>query len=275
MDLKKRNVAITAGLTAVLALSPVVAPVATAFAEGSDSTGIEAKKTVDTLAFKYMTAEGKWTTENWAVGSPVPSVPKADGYYEVTAWVAEDGSVVSTGVINAESNYAKYDVNGDGRVTFTAQYVAEPEKQTVTFVYTYGDGTVAASRDAEIVDGALVYDNEIPELDGYEFVGWTTDGGSTIISNGVLNDATNIVAGTTYTTVWAPVADDPVEEPDPENWLTSATRSATPPSSRARTSSPTTPAPSPSPTATSSTISRPPTASPSARAPLPRASGAR
>ena len=170
MDLKKkRSVAITAGLTAVLALSPVVAPVATAFANPADG-GVEQSQTSAKVVYKD-------SLDPDAVGN----------VYEGPYWYVNP---VETGMFSHEGyEFAgwSYDQEGTQMVTSGAsgdlmiwaqwkkveQEAPKPGVCDVVYVDTLTGAsttTTGLSMDIWYVSdpSALNFDHE-----GYEFLGWT------------------------------------------------------------------------------------------------------
>ena len=88
----KRHAAVAAGLTAILALTPIAAPASIALADDNDTSSAAAATTSVTVGFKYQTAPGTWTTERQASDAvSVPNPPKLDGYEEVAYWRTEQG----------------------------------------------------------------------------------------------------------------------------------------------------------------------------------------
>lgn len=150
MDLKKRNVAITAGLTAVLALSPVVAPVATAFAEGSEAAPQEQEKGTLASFVVYNPATGEYvqsipvTSAGQTSSVKLDKIPDAPSFkdYDFAGW-EWDGAIYSAAQLQGE-------VVPDG-TEFTAVYTKAvtpdpepdptPEYESTTIYFVCGDET--------------------------------------------------------------------------------------------------------------------------------------
>ena len=205
---KKRvfNAAVTAGLSLSMVLTSVPA---TALAQGES---VLAKNNLSEAA-QYGVWVSNWDTDEvlysgdnikWIAGTTlediVPgialniTVPEG----KTIQWVGANGQPLDLSTV----------INGDTFIYVKFVEAEQPATEdSITLVYTDGEGNMSWSRTPAIEDGALVDDVDAPTLDGYEFIGWNTspDNSGIGYTASAINDATDLVAGQTYYTIWSRV----------------------------------------------------------------------
>ncbi|WP_455138742.1 LPXTG cell wall anchor domain-containing protein [Thermophilibacter sp.] len=175
----KRNIAVTAGLTAVLALSPVAGPLATALADEAtpdETTAVE--QTVDTettdaasnaetpdptsfCATDWNWFKGEWHYGNWwlaHVKHPVVD-RNHDGFCDICwGWIGKPGC----------------DKPGQGGGTEEPGEGGETEQQeTLTVIFHFADGTVTTINVETPVGQQVAFQTFVDELDDqYDGITW-------------------------------------------------------------------------------------------------------
>ena len=182
MDFRsKGKLAATAGLATVLALSPVVAPVATAFAaDGNTETGTEAQDaethTVtfwNETSYDDMTDATPYLVETVEHGKthPRPDDPPARDGYKFEAWYSDKEC---TQRYNFRAVKADTDVYAGWTKDPTVTYYLSPESKEPFYTVTV-DLDLSPDEQRELLNKSAAFEHldvEIPE--GYEFDGFYT-----------------------------------------------------------------------------------------------------
>ena len=182
MDFRsKGKLAATAGLATVLALSPVVAPVATAFAaDGNTETGTEAQDaethTVtfwNETSYDDMTDATPYLVETVEHGKthPRPDDPPARDGYKFEAWYSDKECTQRYNFRAVESDT---DVYAGWTKDPTVTYYLSPESKEPFYTVTV-DLDLSPDEQRELLNKSAAFEHlkvEIPE--GYEFDGFYT-----------------------------------------------------------------------------------------------------
>lgn len=206
---KKRNVAITAGLTAVLALSPVVVPAATAFAnqEGDGAALTQVREGYRVLFTVTDPATGNPTTTNYydvrdgssqrVDTSQVPDVPTHEGY-EFVGWKCDlDGMVYSADELSSilvyentrfTTEWKQVETQKPEQSHGTVYFWVDDQCYTITLTNEYG-----SSFDEYVAQLKKDYPTATVK-DGYYFQGWVDESGNAVDDNLVITNSPNSAA---------------------------------------------------------------------------------
>ncbi len=206
MKFNTKHIAITAGLGAVLALSPVVGPVSTAFAATTDGTVRAAQGNQQGHFVGFSVTDPKTGTQvdysNYRTdgnervdAKKIPQLPTYEDY-EFVGWKAADGTVYQANKLSSLV------VIEDSTFETVWKYVGtdkptEDEKQSSGTVYFYVDDqcyTITLTNDwgssfSEYVDQ---FEKDYPTAtlkDGYIFQGWVDESGNAVDDNLVITNS--------------------------------------------------------------------------------------
>ena len=191
MKIKGKHIAITAGLSAVLALSPVVGTVSSVYAEGDGSAANARVADEINITMKYLDQNGEWASyTTGTVGGKLQAVDipmnvpgeKLVGF-EVTSGVAGDqGNPFAT-----VDDLLSFQFQGDATVEAVYEDVApeEPEQRYITVHFMDGDEEISTGA---VLNGTSDWSGIVsPTKDGYTFAGWQFEGESTIYTDAELD----------------------------------------------------------------------------------------
>ncbi len=191
MKIKGKHIAITAGLSAVLALSPVVGTVSSVYAEGDGSAANARVADEINITMKYLDQNGEWASYTTgtvggklqAVDIPMNVPGKKLVGFEVTSGVAGDqGNPFAT-----VDDLLSFQFQGDATVEAVYEDVApeEPEQRYITVHFMDGDEEISTGA---VLNGTSDWSGIVsPTKDGYTFAGWQFEGESTIYTDAELD----------------------------------------------------------------------------------------
>ncbi|MBM6675979.1 InlB B-repeat-containing protein, partial [Olsenella uli] len=198
MDLKnKGKLAVTAGLTTVLALSPVAGPVVTALAADGDTsaTASTEQAAADTQVAVYVNGivYGDWNMPSQAgIVSDFPKSDAPEGKVFAGTWTVTG----TDGTVSCGKTFDELAGNWSNVASIAAEYKEAEAPVEDTVDLTYKVTSPADSSSYEIVSTAdengHVAAPADPVVDGYVFTGWAVNG-----------DANNIyTSGAIASTAW-------------------------------------------------------------------------
>lgn len=196
-----------AGLSAVLALTPVAAPVGLAIADEGNGTAQSQAEQAITVTLVYM-ENGQWT--NWAI----PAQPYTALNADILAQIPQDGIECWT-YTDADGNHEIAAENLSWATftdscTLTAQYAEQEETgyALTSKVTNPTDGSYYETEATTEADGTIANGPEDPYAEGYVFTGWAVNGDTDKIMTSGAVSATAWEAGTTFVAQFAPVAEE-------------------------------------------------------------------
>ena len=197
----RRNVAVTAGLTAVLALSPVVGPAVMALADTTDGAAQAQSNEVSdqsygTVYFYVDDAcytitltgnQGASFSEYVAqLQKDFPAATSKDGY-TFQGWVDENGNAVDDNLVISNSET----FSAPDTLTVKASFAQNAAVHTINFHDEDGNGigTIANAGDVAFskYTDMLAEGVADPYKDGYTFDGWVTKSGDKILPTDVIS----------------------------------------------------------------------------------------